>query len=96
MRFIHSLCFSLETQGTPATIVGIANAQTKCGNRLRALQLLLVSIPHPAAIPKTKVEAQKLASDLKDKLTLEEVNSAHAFAGAMMLESVAKELIEAG
>lgn len=95
----ESLRLSQETQGTPTTIeamVGISKVQAKCGNYTRALQLILISIPHPAAIPKTNAEAQKLASELEGKLTWEEVHSAHTLAGNMMLATVARELIETG
>jgi tetratricopeptide (TPR) repeat protein len=92
----ESLRLSLETHGTPTTLeatVGIASVQAKCGNHKRALELLLVSIPHPAVIPKTKVEAQKLASRLEEILTVEELNSARQFAANTTLEAAVKELI---
>jgi predicted ATPase/transcriptional regulator with XRE-family HTH domain len=91
----EALRLSVETQGTPTAmeaIVGIANVQAKCGDHQKALRLLLFSISHSAIIPKTKVQAEQLVDELREKLTLEEFVSAQAFAAGSTVESVARHI----
>ena len=86
---------SLAPCGLPITVdavIGIANVHAKGNNYKQALQLLPTSIPHPAIIPTTKVRAQKLITELKTKLSAEEMKSAQAFAARNTVESIARNI----
>jgi predicted ATPase len=92
----ESLRLALETHGLPIaleSILGIAGVQAKHGDYPRALELLLIVTHHPAAIPKSKDRAGKLAAELKEKLTPGEIESAQIFVEDNLFESVVNEIL---
>jgi hypothetical protein len=87
------LQLSLETQGIPTAleaVVGIANIQAKRGDYGSALRYLLFSISVSAIIPNTRLQAEGLVSELRQKVTAEEFESAQAFARSNTIEALAK------
>jgi tetratricopeptide (TPR) repeat protein len=92
----ESLRLSMESQGILTIIdalVGFASLLAKRGELDTALQLLLISLKHPATIVETKVRAGKLAAEVKDRLTLEEIESAQIFVENNTFESVVQEIL---
>ena len=57
------------------------------------MKSILVS-DHPRSIPKTKVRAEKLAAELKEKLTAEIIESAKILTKESAVEDVVKEILE--
>ncbi len=53
-----------------------------------------IAIPHPAIIPKTKPQAEKMAAELKEKMTATEIESAQNSTAVHTIESVVKEILE--
>jgi tetratricopeptide (TPR) repeat protein len=91
-----SLKLSLETQGISTTleaIVGIANVRSRCGDYRTALQLLLFSSSQSGILPRTRMEAEELASAVQEKLDADEINSAHLYAETITLEMLVNELL---
>jgi hypothetical protein len=52
-----------------------------------------MGIPHPAIIPKTKPQAEKLAAELKAKLSAEEIVSAKIISKDNTVEGDVKEIL---
>jgi predicted ATPase/transcriptional regulator with XRE-family HTH domain len=92
----ESLRLALETNGILTTmdaLVGFAGLLAKRREHRRALQLLLISIKHPATIAEIKVRAGTLADEVKAKLSPEEIDSAQTFAEVNTVDSVVKEIL---
>ena len=60
-------------------LAGFASLLAKRGDHKSALQLLLICINHTSTVAETKARAGKLAAELKEKMTLEEIESARIF-----------------
>jgi len=92
----ESLRLAMDTNGILTTIdalVGFAGLLAKRGDQQRALQLLLLSMNHPATISEIKVRAGKLADELKLQLSQEQIESAQNFVKVNTVESVVKEIL---
>ncbi len=95
-HWCESLQLSVETQGlltAMEAIVGLARLRAGRGDSEYALQLLIFSLRHPATLPETKVRAESLASELKEKLTPQQIESAQTLAEAWTFESVVNGLL---
>ncbi|MBL8103592.1 MAG: tetratricopeptide repeat protein, partial [Anaerolineales bacterium] len=95
----QSLQLSVETHGKLTALdvlVDIAGMYAKRGDNQYALQLTLLSLDHSASIQSTKVRAGKLATELKEKLTPEEIAYAKKFAEGGVLESVVEKILVRG
>jgi len=93
----ESLRLSMETHGmitAMEAIVGIASAHAKHADHQYALQLLLICIDHPAIMQETRVRAEKMAAELKEKLTSKEIKSAKIFTKDNPLEAIVKEILK--
>jgi predicted ATPase/DNA-binding XRE family transcriptional regulator len=92
----ESVRLALETHGILTaleSVVGLTSVQAKHGNNKIAFQFLLTCIHHPAILPQTKIRAEKLAAELKEKLSPQEIQSAQILAEANKFEDLVKELI---
>ncbi len=95
----ESLHLAMETHGISIameSILGIAGFHAKHGNDKYALKLLLFVSDHPRSIPKTKVRAEKMAAELKENLSAEEIESAKILARESVVEDVVKEILGKG
>ena len=93
----EALRLSTESQGILTTIdalAGFASLLAKRGDHKSALQLLLICINHTSTVAETKARAGKLADELKEKMTWEEIESARIFAETSTIEAAIKELLE--
>ena len=75
----ESLRLSMESHGILTTmdaLVGLASLLAKRGELKSALQLLIISLDHPATVAGTKFKADALAVQVKAQMTLEEVEAA--------------------
>jgi predicted ATPase/transcriptional regulator with XRE-family HTH domain len=91
-----SLRLAQETHAVPVameSIFGIASVHAKRGDHVYAFQLLLIIINHVANTRKIKARAGQAVSELKKKLTPEEVESARTFATAITFETVVNEIL---
>jgi len=75
-------------------LAGFASLFAKRGEYKNALQLLLICINHSSTVAETKARAGKLADELKEKMTLEEIESARIFSETSTLEAVARDFLE--
>ena len=92
----ESLRLSMETQGILTALdvlVDFAGINAKRGDTQHALQLALISLNHPASIQSTRVQAEKLIEELKEKMSMEEWESAKKLAEKSVLESVIDEIL---
>jgi hypothetical protein len=92
----RSLWLSRESQGILTTmdaLVGLAGLMAKRGDLKSSLQSLLVSLNHPPTVAETRARAEKLAVQVTEKLTAEEIKSAHSFADINSPETVVDELL---
>lgn len=91
-----SLRLSLNTQG-PLTaldvLVDIADLQAKRGNRSFALQLALYCIANSSALMKTKARAEKLAEELKVRITAHEPDASPPIKVDDHFEDVARKVL---
>lgn len=91
-----SLRLSLNTQG-PLTaldvLVDIADLQAKRGNRSFALQLALYCIANSSALMKTKARAEKLAEELKVRITAHETDASPPIKVDDHFEDVARKVL---
>ena len=60
-------------------LTSFANLLARRGDHKRALPLLLICINHTSTAAETKARAGKLAGELKEKMTLAEIESARIF-----------------
>lgn len=92
----ESLQLSIETQGILTALdilVDFAGINAKRGDTQYALQLVLISLNHPASIQSTRVRAGKLFEELKDKTSMEERETAKKLAEESVLESVIEKIL---
>ena len=95
-HWCESLQLSVETQGlltAMEAIVGLARLRAGRGDSEYALHLLIFSLRHPATLPETKMRAESLASELKESLTPQQIESAQALAEVWTFESVVDGLL---
>jgi tetratricopeptide (TPR) repeat protein len=93
----ESLRMSTETQGiltTMDTLVGYASLLAKRREFESALQLLTISLDHPATVAETKVKADALALEVKAQMTLEEVESAQVLMENNAFETIVQRILE--
>ncbi|MBL8102879.1 MAG: tetratricopeptide repeat protein [Anaerolineales bacterium] len=94
--WIKSLQLSMETNGILTALdvlVDFAGLHATRGNILYALQLVLICLDHPASVQSSKVRGGQLAVELKEKMTVEEIQSAQKFAEESILENVVREIV---
>jgi len=92
----ESLRLSMETQGTLTTLdvlVDVAGINAKRGDTQHALHLALISLNHPASIQSTRAQAEKIIEELKEKTSMEEIETAKRLANESALESVIEEIL---
>ena len=92
----ESLRLARESEGILTTmdaLFGFASLLAKRGDHRNALELLMICLNHPSTVAETKARAKKLAADVKEKLTLDEIQSAETFAEDTAFEVVVKEIL---
>ncbi len=92
----ESLRLAGESQGILTTmdaLVGFASLLAKRGDHKNALQLLMICLNHSSTVAETKVQAEKLAAEVKAKLPLDDIKSAETFAGDTTFEAVVTEIL---
>ena len=92
----ESLRLSMEFQGILTTmdaLVGFAGLLAKRGDHQKALQLLLICLDHSSTVAETKNRAGKLAAEVKEKLTAQEIESVKVLLENYSLESVVQEIL---
>ncbi|HJR79797.1 MAG TPA: tetratricopeptide repeat protein, partial [Anaerolineales bacterium] len=92
----ESLRLSMGSQGILTTmdaLVGFASLFAKRGDHQNALQLLLICLDHPSTVAETKGRAGKLAAELKEKMTSEEIERAQRFAKENSFEFAAHAIL---
>jgi len=92
----ESLRIATETQGILTTmdaLVGYASLLAKRMELKSALQLLLISLDHPATVAETTVRADALAVEVKAQMTPEEVESARIIMENNTFESVVQGIL---
>lgn len=92
----ESLRLSMETQGILTALdvlVDVAGIYAKRGDIQHALQLALISLNHPASIQSTRVQAEKIIGELKEKTSLEDLETAKRLAKESVLESVIEKIL---
>lgn len=62
-------------------LLGIANLQTKRGNKETALELLLLILIHPATTQETRALTEHLRFELESQFTFSQIESAKTHAG---------------
>jgi len=93
----ESLCIATEIHGMPVAIdalVGLASLQAKQGDKLKALELLLVVLDHPASVHETRDRAARLCVELEAGLTSQQVESAQVRAQAKTFEAAVDEVLK--
>ena len=75
-------------------LAGFARLFAKRGEYQNALQLLLICINPSSTVAETKACAGTLADELKEKMTLEEIESARIFSDTGTVEAVAWDILE--
>ena len=75
-------------------LAGFASLVAKRGDHKSALQLPLICMNHTSTVAETKARAGKLAAELKEKMTLEEIESARIFSETSTIETVARDFLE--
>ncbi|MBE0669966.1 MAG: helix-turn-helix domain-containing protein [Anaerolineales bacterium] len=92
----ESLKLSLDTQG-PLTaldvLVDIADLQARRGNYSYALQLSHYCLINSFALLKTRARAERLAEELKDKVSPREMDAASRFKTDDQFEDVARKIL---
>jgi tetratricopeptide (TPR) repeat protein len=92
----ESLRLSMESHGILTTmdaLAGFASLLAKRGEQQKALQLLLICIDHPSTVAEIKGRAGKLAAEVKEKLTPQEIESVKVLVENYPLESVVQEIL---
>lgn len=92
----ESLRLSMEFQGVLTTmdaLAGFASLLAKRGEHQKALQLLLICLDHSSTVAETKGRAGKLAAEVKEKLTPQEIESVEVFVENYPLESAVQEIL---
>ena len=93
----ESLCIATEIHGMPVAIdalVGLASLQAKQGDKLKALELLLVVLDHPASVHETRDRAARLCVELEAGLTSQQVESVQVRAQAKTFEAAVDEVMK--
>ena len=75
-------------------LAGLANLQTKLGDREQALELLFMVLNHPASLQETKDRADHLRAELEAQLTPVQVEAIQAHVGEKTFEAVVEELLK--
>ena len=75
-------------------LAGFASLLAKRRDHKSALQLVLICINHISTVAEIKVQAGKPAAELKEKMTLEEIESAQIFSETSTIETVARDFLE--
>lgn len=92
----ESLRLSVETQGILTALdvlVDFAGMNAKRGDTQQALQLAFISLNHPASIRSTRVQAGKLIEELKERVSIEERETAKRLSEESVLESVIEKIL---
>ena len=92
----ESLRLSIESHGILTTmdaLVGFARLLARRGEHQKALQLLLICMDHSSTVAETKARAAKLAAEVKEKLTPQEIESVKVLVQNYHLESVVQEIL---
>jgi predicted ATPase/transcriptional regulator with XRE-family HTH domain/Tfp pilus assembly protein PilF len=92
----ESLRLARESQGILTTmdaLVGFASLLAKRGDHQNALQLLMICLNHSSTVAETKVRAERLAAEVRAKLTLHEIQSAETLAEDTTFEAAVKVIL---
>jgi predicted ATPase/transcriptional regulator with XRE-family HTH domain len=75
-------------------LIGLSRLQAKHGDNEHALEIVLVVLDHPAAIPGTMERAAQLRGEIESQLTGQQVERAQARAKAKTFEEVVGEVLK--
>ena len=89
-----SLMMNLAEAHQHGCLTSFANLLARRGDHKRALPLLLICINHTSTAAETKARAGKLAGELKEKMTLAEIESAQIFSETSTVEAVTRDFLE--